>query len=169
MSPKKYDMTYKKKAIFSYLHYGILVFAQGAWREKEKVSLEEKINQKKREGELPNLFRYTSPFNCDLCNQINDLFEEIKGKNDGIMYFAHENLELDEIKMFTNLIIDDEMVKKMYMFQGGPVERSKIGKEINLRERLTPKSCGKSEFVKILEDNEFQLEILYEITKDRYY
>ncbi|MFW9993483.1 MAG: hypothetical protein ACFFD4_15675 [Candidatus Odinarchaeota archaeon] len=165
----------------SYEHYGILVFAQGTWREKDKESLLRKIGQRN----IHNLYRSSLPTNCYLCNQIYDIFEEIRGMNDGIIYVAHAFLEPDAMKEFTDIVLGDERVKKFFLFQGGlvkdkkgnPVVRKKGSPpimrrryhKVDLKERLMLKKCTKSEFIEILEEKEFQYEILYEVTKEKYY
>ncbi len=167
MSPKRFDMTHKKKLPFSYLHYGILIFAQGVWAEREKQGIIDKKNTRHRD--LPNVYRTNFPTSCNLCTQIHEIFVEIKGNNDGLMYVGHTNLELAEIELITTLFMTEQKVKKIYFFQGGPVKRTEVGKKQNLRERLIPKKCNVSDFIEILNDKKFEEEILYEVTKDSYF
>ena len=153
MCPKKYDMTYSKKGTpISYAHYAVLVFAQGVWAERDKEAIHKK--SKANITKTPNLFRSDSPASCDICIQIHDIFGEIKGKNDGILYTTHSLLlEIDEIKVIANMFLADDLkVKKLYIFQGGPVKRSERGKKIDIRKRLTSKKVFKDEFLEILEN-----------------
>ena len=167
MSPKRFDMTHKKQVPISYLHFGSLVFAQGKWDQKDRNGVMEIVRAHHRD--LPNLYRTNFPTSCDLCTQIHDIFQEIKRNNDGVMYIGHTNLELDEILLVTKLFMEDDRIKKFYFFQGGPVKRTEVGKKHNIRERLTPKKCTKSEFIEILKNKRFEEEILYEITKDYFF
>lgn len=167
----------------SYEHYGILIFAQGAWKEKDKVSVIKNINQLN----IDYLYRASLPNNCDICNQIHDIFAEIKGKNDGIMYVAHAYLETDSIKKLADHVLDNELVKKIYLFQGGPMKHKKGRpvisnrnireikvkrrkyQDVILKERLISEKYTKSDFIKLLEQNGFQFDVLYEITRDKYH
>lgn len=170
MPPKRFDMTYKKKVGISYHHYGILVFAQGAWSEKDKESLLAKVREEKRQGKLPNLYKVNFPTSCDRCTQIHNIFEEIRRQNDAIEYISHDLwLEIPEIKKFTEIMFDDDKLKKLYIVQGGPVKRTEVGKKIDLRARFSPKKNTKTEFLKILNDEKFEEEVLYEVIRDKYY
>ena len=169
MAPKKFDMTYKKKVGISYMHYGVLIFAQGSWRERDKEFVMQIVRNHKRD--LPNLYRSDSPTSCDVCIQIHDIFNEIKGKNDGILYTTHQLfLETKEMILITNLMLDDnnDKVKKIYIFQGGPVKRAERLK-INLSERLSNKNVTRADFLKILEEGKFEEEVIYEVIRKKYY
>ncbi|MHA1449603.1 MAG: hypothetical protein ACTSP4_09315 [Candidatus Hodarchaeales archaeon] len=157
----------------SYEHYGILVFAQGAWREKDRESLIRKVGQ----ANILDLYRYTLPNNCYLCNQIFEIFSDLQGKNSGIMYVAHAYLEPEAIIEFTELVLSDELVKKFFLFQGGPVKKIRADPkrkhrkyhEVILKDRLKREKYPESVFLELLRENSFQMEVLYEVTRNNYF
>ncbi|MHA2252710.1 MAG: hypothetical protein ACXAD7_20265 [Candidatus Kariarchaeaceae archaeon] len=151
--------------MISYYHYGGLVYFQGVIKETEKEALIKKI----ADASIHDLYRYQPPFTCDLCIQIDQIYQEKLGSNQGILYMAHENLELDELLKFTNTVLDDQRVKKLYFFQGGPVKKSERKKPIILKDRLASMLCVKSDFIKILQNEQFKQETIYEVMKDSYY
>ncbi|MHA2084245.1 MAG: hypothetical protein ACXAEB_06780 [Candidatus Thorarchaeota archaeon] len=147
----------------SYQHYGILVFPQGVWHEKDIEALGTKIGK----AHIEDLYRTNFPTDCDLCNQLKDIFDEIKRNNKGLMYISSAHLWPEAIVKFTNLALDEDKVKKFYFFQGGPVKYKK--ERVVLRERMTPKRVTKDEFIKVLEIDDLQDEILYEVIRGAYY
>jgi len=166
---------------FSYMHYGVLIFAQGTWSDQERNEVREKLfHDAKSQSDELYLVQGTYPSSdCNICNQIHDIFEDLLGKNPGMMFYTHDIwLELSGMKLLTKLIFDSDKVKKFYIFQGGSIERSaihqrkfgriKLLEEIILKERLTLRKVTKSEFLKILDENEFEEEILYEVIRDKY-
>lgn len=164
---------------FSYMHYGVLLFAQGTWSEKDRKQVNELLlNHPKSQSDELFLVKGSYPSNCDLCNQIHEIFSAILGKNDGMMFFTHDIwLEISGIKLLTELIGTSEKVKKFYIFQGGPIERNalskgkftkmKLIKEIILKDRLKFQKVTKKEFFEILDANGFEEEILYEVINVR--
>jgi len=165
----------KKDRKFSYAHYGVLLFPQGAWADRDETSVREMVKSNHRE--TPNLFKSSYPSSCNYCNQIHELFQEILGKNKGLIYCGHViYLEFDEMKIIANFL-DNEKVKKIYLFQGGPLQRDEVSvrssgriksKEIIIKDRLKPLKVMKSEFLQILEQEKFEQEILYEIVMKYY-
>jgi hypothetical protein len=162
---------------FSYMHYGVLLFAQGTWNDKDRKKVHEMLSShpKSQSDEL-YLFQGAYPSNCKICNQIYELFSEILGKNDGMMFYTHDIwLEISGMKLLTELVFKSEEVKKFYIFQGGPIERSAMSKgkfirmklieEIILKERLKPQKVTKKEFLEILDTDRFEEEILYEVVR----
>ncbi|MHA1990008.1 MAG: hypothetical protein ACW981_00600 [Candidatus Hodarchaeales archaeon] len=101
----------------SYYHYGVLIIAQGVWREKDK----EFVNKKIIDMKIDNLYKKSFPDNCEICTQIHAMFNELKGSQQVIEYICNLHLENESIlKLFKYLQIE-KFIKKIYIFQGGPV------------------------------------------------
>lgn len=170
-------MTYKKRPPkkdrkFSYLHYGVLLFPQGAWTDKDEESVKKMVRDDHKE--TPNLFQSSYPSNCNYCNQTHELLQGLLGKNKGLIYVGHViYLENDEMKVIAKFL-DHKKVKKIYLFQGGPLQRNEISvkssgriksKDIVIKDRLKPLKVTKIEFYKIIDETKFEEEVIYEIFK----
>ena len=174
-------MQYKRKPLkkdrkISYMHYGVLLFPQGAWSEKDEDSVRKMV--KDNHEQTQNLFYSSYPSNCDYCNQIHKIFHEILGKNKGLIYVGHViYLEDDEMKVIANFL-DHDKVKKIYLFQGGILEKNKDvtlkksgriqSKDIVIKDRLKPLKVSKEEFQSIIDEKKFEEETFYEIIKAFY-
>ncbi len=176
----------KKSKIGIYEHFCVLIFAQGIWNEKDRKDIRKPIQERHNKVSdnpyhffLKLTYRDNMPIyaECKLCCPIYEMFEEIKGKNDGILYQGHHYLiledDIDDIKEFTNLILSNDKIKKFYILYLDSFKEIKttVINSMNLqdlKEKLTLKTCLKSEFIKILDDNEFKSRTIYEISKDRY-
>ena len=169
----------------AYEHFCILIFAQGTWKETDKVSVRNLIRGKVRSMKEVsyNIFdkltyRDQMPIyaDCHLCQPIYKMFEEFKGNNDGILYQGHHYLipedDFDDLKCLANLIISHNQVKKFYLLylDGFREIKRTILDKMNLeqfKEKLKFKKCTINDFILIIDNNNFKDRTVYEITKSR--
>ena len=154
----------------TYSHFGILLFAQGNWSERDGNEVYD-LFRKKDYGDA--FWTRDSNTNCDLCRQAFAILGEIKGNNDGIVLVGGHDVDMFEVPGILELarfFSSETRIKKFIFFQGGPIKRRTRGgkqqEEIILQERLKPMKVSSKEFIEILEQGEFEEEILYEVTRD---
>ena len=176
----------RKRKMGTYEHFCVLIFAQGTWNDKDREDIRKPIqNRHNKVSDNPYHFflkltyRDEMPLyaDCQICRPIYEMFEELKGNNDGILYHGHHYLileeDIDDMKELTNLILSNDRVKKIYMLYVDSFREIKttVINSMNLqdlKEKLTLKKCVRSEFIKILDDHEFKSRTIYEISKGRY-
>ncbi len=171
-----------EKRNVSYLHYGVLVFAQGKWREQDYLEISKKLHDESVKNNIDDLPLYESnPSDyCKICDQIYHLLTELLGDNDGLKYSAHQlMIENNGMKILVETCFNLDKIKKIFIFQGGKIERkdyniTKFGSPalknpINLKERLKNMKISKTEFLNLLQEEKFEEDVLYEIIRDTYY
>ena len=172
-----------------YEHFCLLIFAQGTWVNRDRESVHGSILKRRKELEIKDdlyhlylkLTRQDKKDiyqgSCHLCKLLYEMFEEIKGNNDGILFQGHHYLiledDINEMKDLANLIIGHEKVKKFYLlyldglrdFKTTEIKRLNLDE---LKDELMQIQYKISDFFKMLERNEFKNRTIYEITKNRY-
>ena len=167
----------------AYEHFCVLIFAQGTWNDKDRESilkpLQEKHNEQRdnpyhlylkltRRDSIP---QYSD---CQLCRPIYEMFEEIKGQNDAILFQGHHYLILEDdaedLKDFVKFLLSKDNVKKIYILyldSFKEIKRTVINTMSlqDLKEKLAQKRASTSEFIKNLNENSFSSRTIYEITK----
>ncbi len=171
-----------------YDHFGLLIFGQGLWKENftQKISKDTKISFFHLSGySKDSLFctcpvcnamvKLFDPMNldgyvdlCELCKPIFKKFEKIKGQNEGMIFLSHNIIR--DIRLLQNLtrgLLSKDQIKKIYILE---IEYTKIPKSIPvIIKSLGHQRLSKSEFIKLLEDNLYKYDVIYEIFKDSYY
>ncbi len=175
-------MTKHKKTGW-YEHLSVLIFAQGVWNEKDRETVITSL-QKKR-GEITDnpypfylkLTRRKDPpefADCVLCHLLYQLFKEIWGSNDGVLYQGHHYIvfedDVEDMKDMASLILSFAKVKKFYFLyiEGFSEIKTTVIRAMNLtelKEKLTKKRCSIEEFTEILNRNKFQTRTIYEVTR----
>jgi hypothetical protein len=169
----------------AYEHFCVLIFAQGTWKEIDKVSVRNIVLEKLKtmKDTHYNIFnklthREQMPIysDCHVCQPIYKMFEEIKGDNDGILYQGHHYLipedDFDDLKSLANLIIAHSKVKKFYLlYLDGFREIKKTALATmtleELKEILEFEKCNIDDFLLIIDNKIFKNRTLYEISKSR--
>jgi len=171
-----------------YDHFGLLIFGQGLWKESftQKISKDTKQKNFHLSGySKDSLFctcpvcnamvRLFDPINpdgyidlCALCKPIFKELEKIKGQNEGIILLSHNIIRDGELLQdLTSSLLSKDQIKKVYILE---IEYKKILKPIPvIIESLGHERLSKSEFIRILEKNLYQYDVIYEIFKDSYY
>jgi hypothetical protein len=169
-------------------HFCLLIFAQGQWKE----SYTEKISKNARDL----FYQYTGHSNCqvcntcpicralvymfdpmnpdeyvvvcDLCKALYKMMEQIKGQNDGMILFSHSfPLEIQSVTSLTELLLKSDKIKKIYIMEVLTEKKTRQVSEVI--EKIKTIRLKNSEFIKLLDSNEFKDKVLYEITKDTYF
>ncbi len=158
-----------------YSHFGILFLAQGAWTSSDEEEIKANLVKVDLGVGGPGVFFSSFPTNCDLCNQTREIFEDLQGKNIGFYKIGGHDLDIFElpgIQALAGFFEKETRIKKMYFFQGGPVEvfgapnQKRKTAPVVLRERLSNQRVAIQKFVRLLETGKFQEEVLYEIVRD---
>ncbi|WXG41198.1 MAG: hypothetical protein WED07_10590 [Candidatus Freyarchaeum deiterrae] len=168
-------------------HFCLLIFAQDQWKE----SYTEKISKNTRDL----FYQYTGHSNCDVCNTcpicralvemfdpmnpdeyiivcdlckaLYKMMEEIKGQTDGMILFSHSfPLEIQSVTYLTKLLLQSDKIKKIYILEVVTEKNTQVSEVI---EKIKKIRLKKSEFIKLLDSNEFKDKVLYEISKDSYF
>jgi len=173
----------KHKKTGWYEHFCVLIFAQGKWNEKDRESVINPIQEKRKENlDYPYPFftkltlRRDPPHfaKCELCENLHSLFEELKGSNDAILYQGHHYLifedDKEDMKELVNIILSNEKVKKFYLVYIKGFSELKTTKiramDLNELKVLLPiKKVNKTDFIDILEENKFEKRIVYEVSR----
>ncbi|MHA1147941.1 MAG: hypothetical protein ACTSR8_06815 [Promethearchaeota archaeon] len=171
----------KKKG--TYEHLCLLIFAQGKWTEKDKMSVRQPLLDKRKDKPdfpYPFFLKFTrqekkpSDSYCNICGSIYEMFQEIIGPNDNIFYQGHHYIILEDdkedMKELPSLILPHSKVKKLYFLyldSFKEFDRNEVKKWTlnDLKEHVTSKQCNASEFENLVDHDEFKPRILYEITK----
>lgn len=173
----------KHKKTGWYEHFCILIFAQGKWNNTDREGIINPIREKRKENihdPYPFFTKLTLRRDppqfamCELCERLHDLFKEIKGENDAILYQGHHYLiyedDKEDMKELVDIILSNEKVKKFYLIYIKGFSELKTTKIrtidlIRLKALLTSKKVSKTDFVKILDENKFENRIVYEVSK----
>ena len=173
----------KHQKMGAYEHFFVLIFAQGNLNDKERESLLKPLREKHNEqrDDPYHLFlkltrRDSVPeySDCQLCRPIYELLEEIKGQNDVLLFQGHHYLiledDIEDLKDLVNLVLSKDSVKKLYLLYLDSFKEIKktVINNMNLqdlKEKLAQKRVSTSEFIDILDENNFSSRTIYEITK----
>ena len=166
-----------------YEHLSVLIFAQGIWDEKDREKVIVPL-RKKRSKIIDNpypfylklILRKDPPefADCELCYLLYELFKEIRGPNDGILYQGHHYIvfedDVEDMKDMANLILSGEKVKKFYLLyiNGFSEIKTTVIRAMSLaelKEKLIHKRCNLEEFIEVLNKNEFKTRTIYEVSK----
>ncbi len=171
----------KKKGVYE--HLCVIIFAQGKWNEKDRASIRQPLIEKHNmhsDNPYPLFtkltYREESPSysDCNLCGPIYEMFQEILGTSDNLIYQGHHYIipedDKEDMKELPKTILENPKVKKFYLLyldSFGEVDRNVIERWTlnDLKEQITVKQCNASEFEKLIDENNFKSRILYEITK----
>lgn len=175
----------KHKKTGAYEHFCVLIFAQGTWKEADRdnvrnLTLEKVKSVKNTHYNIFNKLTYRDEMpiyaDCHLCQPIYKMFEEFRGNNDGILYQGHHYLipedDFDDMKSLINLIISHDKVKKIYLLYIDSFREIKrtILYDMNLeefKEKLNFTKCYITDFISMIDKNEFKNRTVYEISKSR--
>ena len=167
----------------TYEHLCILIFAQGTWKESDKISI---LNPLRKERKLypddpyPFFLKLThqeeepSYGDCSLDPLIYQILKQIQGKSDGILFLGHHYLVFPDdifgLKKFTDLVLSHKKVKKFYLLyldSLGEIKRTIISKFdfSTLKNMLSFEKCTQPAFLELLDNNEFQERVIYEVSK----
>lgn len=175
----------KPRKTGTYEHFCVLIFAQGTWKETDREEIRNLIKEKLKSIKGANYSIYNkltyrdqmpNYADCHLCQPIYNMFEEIKGNNDGILYQGHHYLipedDLDDMKSLVSLIIAQDKVKKLYLLYidgFGEVKRTVLN-QMDLeefKEQLAFEKCSIIDFILKLDNSKFENRTVYEISKSR--
>ena len=175
----------KHRKTGAYEHFCVLIFAQGTWKEADRDDVRNLIRDRLRNKNdahynIFNKLTYRDQMpiyaDCHICQPIYKMFEEFKGKNDGILYQGHHYLipeeDFNDMKSLINLIISHDKVKKIYLLYLDSFREIKrtILNDMNLEEfkgKLNFAKCNINDFILIIENNKFKNRTVYEISKSR--
>ncbi len=161
-------------------HLILFLFAQNTWTKYEKDAIKTIIHKMLHSQQASFLIGTTDRKNenCVICSQIFVLFTKIQGKNDGRLFISHNILDTfyiwdpdhrDEVLEFTNQILQSNFIKKFYILQVDSFKASLTQTtDFKLSSYLKRKKHPQREFVKILQENSFESNVIYEIVKDSY-
>ena len=167
----------------AYEHFCVLIFAQGTWNDKDRESLLKPLQEKHNEqrDNSYHLFlkltrRDSMPqySDCQLCRPIYELFEEIKGQNNVLLFQGHHYLiledDMEDLKYLVKLVLSKDSVKKLYLLYLDSFKEIKktVISTMNLqdlKDKLAQKRVSTPEFIDILNENNFSSRTIYEITK----
>lgn len=168
-------------------HFCILVFGQGLWKDSftKKISKETKVSFFHLSGyskdslfctcpicnALIKLFDPEDPGEyvdfCDLCKALHEIFKDIKGQNDGVIFFSHNLMDIEALQNLVQNLLSDKQIKKIYILE---IEFNKLYKYVPvIMEMISQDRLKKSDFIELLKDNKFEYCTIYEIFKDKYY
>ncbi|NVM31200.1 MAG: hypothetical protein HWN65_20345 [Candidatus Helarchaeota archaeon] len=181
-------------------HFCLLIVPQDQWkkRDKEKISQRtfvEYISASKHTEchicmtclicrGLWDLFDPENPGEytplCTACKKLLKVFKRLRGKGEAVLLFAHTDLEAEELKKFTDYILELDKVKKFYMLQLKYFRVHPRNFEIGLKlenasihpkdfVKIEHKKLKKSNFIDLLNENKIDYKVLYEVSKDKYY
>jgi hypothetical protein len=168
-------------------HFCLLVHAQDHWDEKDESQILQEViqNYSQLHGHsdckicltcsicqsLWSLFDPTYPgeYNagCNACEDIYQIFSKKRGNNSGLILFSHDNLKREKLLSLTDVLLEQERIKKIIMLQ---LEYQKItNRTFEIIDALETKKVTKFEFNELFDKNDYQLNVNYEISKDRYF
>lgn len=166
-------------------HLAIFLFSQGIWKEGDKQAILERIyNLSDRKGSSflsGPIKNQRNEESCAICFQIFNFFEEIKGKNDGLLFNTHNIIDIYDINYredqkpllkFIKIMLQDHLIKKLYLILIGGFKKigedSKTRREIDIKKYIVSKKLTRKEFELIITNDEFNKNFLYEIQKEYY-
>ena len=173
----------KHKKTGWYEHFSVLIFVQGTWNEKDRELIRKPLLEKyKEKSENPypfftKLTRRKDPpefADCPLCHRLYEMFKEITGLNDFILYQGHHYLimedDLEDIKEMVKIILSNDKVKKIYIlyikgFSNINTTEIRSMNLANLKEKLSFQRYKQNVFLEFLNNNGFEKRVVYEILK----
>ncbi len=173
----------RHQKIGAYEHFCVLIFAQGTWNEKDRESilthLQEKHNEQRDDPyhlylKLTRRDKMPQYSDCQICRPIYEMFEEIKGQNDALLFQGHHYLiledDVEDLKDLVKFLLSKDKVKKLYLlYLDGFKEIKKTVIRMmslqDLKEKLTRKRVSQTKFINSLNEMNFSNRTLYEITK----
>ncbi|MHA1954840.1 MAG: hypothetical protein ACW96U_12940 [Candidatus Heimdallarchaeaceae archaeon] len=176
----------KKQKMGSYEHFCVLINAQDNWKEQDIQSVRDiSLSQRKKYVDFDYHFYHKLTYrdkkpeysDCLLCNQIYNLFANLKGNREGILYQGHHYLEPDDTKdivEYTKLIFDKNQVKKVYILYLDSLKEFKREDINNLdydefKELIKEERYTLKEFESLLQENEIKERVLHELLREKYY
>ncbi len=115
-----------------------------------------------------------SPGDCAICTPVQEMFQELQGQADGVLYIGHHYLipddDLEDMAKFVRMVLENDNVKKMYMLYldgFGEIKRTQLAHwELEtLKTYIETKTISKSDFLAALNEGRFDNRVLYEIVK----
>ncbi|MBE0526628.1 MAG: hypothetical protein IH631_06770 [Candidatus Thorarchaeota archaeon] len=173
----------RKKNKGAYEHFGVLIYGQGKWSETDRQSVVKPIQDVVRtytKDPYPfflKLTRVSEPFQpgeCTVCTPIHEMFQELKGQADGILYLGHHYIipedDLEDMASFVKMVLDNDSVKKMYLLYidgFGDIKRTELAQWDleTLKAHIETQTITKSDFLAALSEDKFNSRVLYEIVK----
>jgi hypothetical protein len=158
-------------------HFCLLIFAQGEWQEKYKAKLEIEIKKDFLK------YAYWDPMYdipvklfdphikdedydaCDLCLELIPRFKMKLGSNEGLIWFSHKLIRLEDIEKLFFKILTDPQVKKVYFLMldhYSYIQGVNIPKIIN---NVKEQQINVDEFFTLVENENIDFGIIYEIRK----
>ncbi len=158
-------------------HSCLLIFAQGTWKDHSKKELKEILTssflsqlEPRSEEEAHKIAWnevFADPFfeppprkyNCDICSFISEAFQEKKGINDGMILFTHNVLDAIGFKAFFAPLMANTKIKKVLYFELSMFDE----KAFMSHKKLVTKQVRSHEIFEIVDNNQFENGIIYEI------
>ena len=170
-------------------HLCVLIFAQNTWKGKDYKKLEAKAvsefigNAGHEDCDLcltcpicratwelfdpKNLGEFN--FICKYCEVLIPFFESYQ-TGDNVLLFSHQNLNIEGLRSFIELNLTNDKVKKIFILQLQEWEKKvKMPKAEDLIGLIIHKKLKRSEFIALLDSEEFEYRVLYDVFKDAYY
>lgn len=173
--------------MFDYGHFCLLIFAQGPWKPNYKAqlakevqarfiaSLEARSPEEERrlawaETEKNPLFDPEelgkSQRECAFCSAIYEFLKEKLGQTDGLLLFSHSVPDVIGFKTVITPLFEDPRIKKVYYYELGMdsfvVDQTKY---LPILKDRRDERLPLSEFLKLLDADKFQINVVYEIHK----
>ncbi len=168
----------------TYEHLCILIFAQGTWKESDRLSVLEPLRKERRMFPddpypfiLKLIHRKKEPTysDCSLDPLIYQILKKIQGNTDGILFLGHHYLIFPDdilgMKKFTDLVLNHNKVKKFYLLYLDSLKRTNLTKFdlVTLKNMLSFEKHTRSAFIGLLDNNKFKERVIYEVTKEQYF
>lgn len=171
----------------TYEHLCILIFAQGTWKESDRLSVLEPLRKERRMHPadpypfiLKLIHREREPnyLDCSLDPFIYQIMKQIQGNTDGILFLGHHYLifpdDIPGMKKFTDLVLSNKKVKKFYLLyldSFAEIKRTILSKFdlVALKNMLSFEKHTRSAFLGLLDNKKFKERVIYEVTKEEYF
>lgn len=171
----------------TYEHLSILIYAQGTWKESDRLSVLDPLRKERKlypDDPYPFILKLTlrtkepNYSDCNLDPLIYQIMKQIQGNTDGILYLGHHYLTLPDdilgMKKFTDIVMGHKKVKKFYLLyidSLGEIKRTIISKFdfAALKNMVSFEKYTRSAFLELLDNNEFKERVIYEVTREKYY
>lgn len=165
-------------------HLCLLIFAQDQWKEKDYSRIFNSSVSTRREHSdcdtccsCPVCRSYWAFYDpkidddyfipCGLCEELVKRFDNKKGQNHGFLLFSHSLLQKNELLELTELLLEEDKVKKIFLFQIDYYKGQKKASEV--LQQVGKIKLKRNEFNDLLNVDNLQLEKIYEVSKDSYY
>lgn len=105
---------------------------------------------------------------CQLCSAIAKIFEAKKGTNEGLILFSHNVPDLESFKIFLTPFFKNPRIKKLFYLEldvDSYLSSKNIALNLSKLKNLQIKRLNNPEFSILLDKNQFEQGILYEIVK----